>query len=185
MRKIQKFAKYHVFADVTIILAMAVIMLYAALYVKKEQRFAEDVEEFNSNSYLIFLGTAVYTFEGVGIVLPIKDTCQNPQDYHKIVMAVMFFLVTIFIMFGLFNYFAYGASMLMEAPLITKLLPSGSLPVEVVMILFIINLFITYPLVIHPANIIIENTLYSGIPQSSIRKWLKNINRAVLVAITI
>jgi solute carrier family 36 (proton-coupled amino acid transporter) len=185
VRKIQKFAKYHLFADVTIIAAMGLIIIYAGMHSWKERKFSDDIVMFNPHNYLIFLGTAIYTFEGIGIVLPVKDTCKNPQDYPKILTTMMVFLIVIFIIFGLFNYFSYGAAALSTAPLITRLLPTGSLPVEIILLLFIVNLFISYPLVIHPANMILEGALYSKMPQSKIRKWLKNSNRAILTAITI
>lgn len=89
------------------------------------------------------------------------------------------------VFFGSFNYFAYGSQKLSDAKLITKLLPRDSILVQIIQILFIINLFISYPLVIHPSNIILEGYLYGHLQQSQKRKVLKNLNRTVLVAFTL
>ena len=43
----------------------------------------------------------------------------------------------------------------------------------------------SYPLVIYPANIIIEHHAYKNMEQSNIRKWMKNSSRAILVAFTL
>lgn len=94
-------------------------------------------------------------------------------------------IMCIYVAFGGFNYFVYGGELLKDAPLITKLMPSGSIPMEVVMILFIINIFISYPLVIHPTNIVIESYIFKEMKQSKTRKWLKNVSRTAVVATTV
>jgi solute carrier family 36 (proton-coupled amino acid transporter) len=50
--------------------------------------------------------------------------------------------------------------------------------------LFIVNFLITYPLIIYPANIIVEHYIYEGVERTPKRKWLKNTNRAILVLFT-
>ena len=51
--------------------------------------------------------------------------------------------------------------------------------------MFIVNLFISYPLVIYPSNIIIEHYLYDKMARTEKIKWLKNLNRAWIVAFTL
>lgn len=185
VRKIQKFARYHVFADIALLITLVVVVVYAVANVAQKGSFATDVEMINKNNYLIFLGTSIYSFEGAGIVLPIRDVCKYPKDYPKVLLCVMGFLSVLFISFGLFCYVSFGAEELKSAPLVTKLLPSDSILIMVIMVLFMIHLFISYPLTVHPANIIIEFFLYSEMKQSSSRKWLKNTTRTVLVIFTV
>ena len=47
------------------------------------------------------------------------------------------------------------------------------------------NLLITYPLQLHPANMVLEGAVFKGVPKSRKRTWLKNALRTVLVAVTI
>lgn len=54
-----------------------------------------------------------------------------------------------------------------------------------IIILFCIQLMFTYPLVLYPANIIVESVLYRGWPKSKKRQWSKNLTRTILVAITV
>lgn len=91
----------------------------------------------------------------------------------------------ILIGFGLVNYMAYSDEELSQAKLITRLLPSSNPIVQAVELLFMVNLFISYPLIIHPANMIIERNLYKNMGQTTLRKWLKNWNRTLLVALTL
>jgi proton-coupled amino acid transporter len=185
VRRIQKFAKFHVFADVAIGVTVLVIVVYTFFFYTQQGELSRDVVRINYDNYLVFFGTSIYVFEGIGIVLPVKDSVQNPERYKYILTGMMFFLVVILIAFGLFNYLVYGAEMLKDAPLITRILPAGKYPIEGAMLLFIVNLFITFPLVIHPANMVIESYLYKGMKQSMTRKWVKNFTRTLLVAITI
>lgn len=73
VRKLQKFARFHVFADFTVLTALFVILCYTCVYYGDAGGFSHDIEPFNDSNFLIFVGTAVYAFEGVGIVLPVKD----------------------------------------------------------------------------------------------------------------
>ena len=52
-------------------------------------------------------------------------------------------------------------------------------------ILFSFNLFFSYPLVLYPAHIVIENIIYDGWEKSKKRQWSKNVSRTVLVGLTI
>ena len=53
------------------------------------------------------------------------------------------------------------------------------------MFLYCINLFITYPLAIHPANMVIEGYMFRGWKKSRKRTWCKNLYRTCLVIFTI
>ena len=41
------------------------------------------------------------------------------------------------------------------------------------------------PLVIYPANIVIESYIYAGMPKSKKRQLLKNITRSIMILFTI
>ena len=184
VRRLQYFAKYHLLADIAIITTIFIIIIYTGLELYKEKKFAEDITPFNSDTYLIFMGTAIYAFEGVGIVLPIKDIAKNQEDFPKVLVLVITVVFLFLSSFGWFWYFVYG-SQLANAPWITKLLPSGSIPLQIGLIFFMGNVIISYPLVIHPANMISESYIFRWMQQSTLRKWLKNINRTIIVGVTV
>ena len=89
VRKLQYFARYHLLGDIAVITTLIIIMIYTGIYMYQEKHFAEDITPFNRDTYLIFTGTAIFAFEGVGIVLPIKDVAKYPQDYPMVVMSVI------------------------------------------------------------------------------------------------
>ena len=69
--------------------------------------------------------------------------------------------------------------------MVTQILSAGDIAILIVNVLWIINIIITYPLVLHPANIIIESYLYKGWPKSFKRQWMKNSTRTLLVTFTV
>jgi amino acid permease len=96
----------------------------------------------------------------------------------------MLTVVTLSVGFGEITLMAYGKK-LESTPLITSQLPNGNAWVWTVKILFCFNLIFSYPLVIYPANTIIEGYLYRGMPKSRKRQMLKNITRSIMVLFTV
>lgn len=129
------------------------------------------------------IGFSVYSYEGIGIILPILDLTEKPQHYPKILLAVLTTVMVSYIGFGEFCLFTYGTAL--KEPIITSNLPRGSVFIYLIKIGFCFNLFITYPLVIYPANMIIETYVYAGMVKSKKRQWLKNLTRAIMVIFTI
>ena len=131
---------------------------------------------FNSALWAVSIGFAVYSFEGIGIVLPVKEICAVPAQYEKILLAVILCVTLLYSFFGEFMIFAYGENPNVAnsfastgSPLITDSLPPSNPWVWVVKILFCFNLIFSYPLVIFPANMVIESYLYAGWPKSKKR----------------
>lgn len=112
------------------------------------------------------IGSAVYSYEGIGVVLPLLEVTEKPELYPKILFYVLLTVMILYVGFGEFCLFVYGS--LIEKPLITANLPSGPV-VWVIKIFFSINLIFTYPLQLHPASVIIESYIYGDMPKSSKR----------------
>mmetsp|Transcript_9904 Transcript_9904/g.11123 ORF Transcript_9904/g.11123 Transcript_9904/m.11123 type:complete len:228 (-) Transcript_9904:3-686(-) len=146
---------------------------------------ADDTELINTTTFLSFIGLAAYTFEGIGIIIPVMETTSRPDLYPYIVIFVIVSLTGFYMFFGNFTYFIYGKTALETHPLITDILPNDKIPVNLIGAIWIINLIFTYPLVLHPANMVIESYLYKGWRKSPKRMWMKNLTRTLLVIFTI
>ena len=184
VRKIEKFAIFHVVADISIVIGLTVITIYASIELK-DHGFSDDEELINPKTFLSFLGLAAYTFEGIGIIIPVMETTSRPDLYPMIVILVIVIITAVYIFFGNYCYFIYGSHKLGEHPLITSLLDAKQIPVVLVDLIWIVNLIFTYPLVLHPASMVIESYLFRDMPKSSKRTWLKNLCRTLLVGFTV
>lgn len=167
VRKITVFAKFHLFGDIMIILAIVVVMIDATISVTSNGwNPSPQLAWINTSLWPNAIGFAVYSFEGVGVILPIYDITENKQEYYKLVLIVCACITVMYVIFGEFCVFTYSGNLsFMTDPLITGSMPDG--PVSwVVKILFMFNLLASYPLVIYPANMVVESYLYSGWPKS-------------------
>lgn len=88
---------------------------------------------------------------------------RTNKKYFKILAAVMFVVLLIFLMFGFFNYAVYGEEAMLKAPLVTLALPRGQLIIELAVLLYILNIIISFPLIIFPANKVIESYLFGEV----------------------
>lgn len=108
----------------------------------------------------------------------------DKDGYYKLLVKVLIFICILFLVFSEFCIFSFGAVKIGDEPLITEALPSTPF-VWVIEILFCLNLVFSYPLVIYPANIVIESYIYSGWPKSKKRQLSKNITRSLMIIFTI
>jgi proton-coupled amino acid transporter len=181
VRKIEIFAATHVFADLMILLALIILVVYGSINLSKNGRNT-GVPFINEKTFTDAIGFSVYAFEGIGMILPVQDITKNPDGYKSIVIAVILTVCTVYVTFGYFCVNAWGDQM--TTPLITDELPSGWVT-YIILLLFSLNLVFSYPLVLYPAHIIIENIIYAGWPKSRKRQMLKNNSRTLLVFFTV
>ena len=57
------------------------------------------------------IGFAVYTYEGIGVILPVYEICAVPEKYTQITFAVMTTVFVSYVAFGEFTYFIYGSKL--------------------------------------------------------------------------
>ena len=182
VRKIEKFAFFHIFADVAIMIGVTVILVFT--FIELDKNGTEETELINKKTFLSFVGLAAYTFEGIGIIIPVMETTSRPDLYPMILTIVIAFITVFYLFVGNLCYFVWDGKHL-EAPLITDKLDGRNPAVIIVDVIWIINLIFTYPLVLHPGNIVIESYVYAKMGPSIKRTWLKNISRTILVAFTV
>jgi len=181
VRKIEKFSVTHIFADALILITTIIILVYASVHLK-DNGWGNNVMALNTATWLDMVGSAVYSYEGIGDVLPLLEVTEKPEQYPRILLYVLLTVMLLYVSFGEYCLFIYGDAL--QTPLITDNLPKNVI-VYLIKIFFSINLVFTYPLQLHPASIIIESYLYRGMVKSKRRQWLKNLSRTLLVLFTV
>jgi len=91
----------------------------------------------------------------------------------------------IYFLFGILNYLVYSDTALNLAPLITNALNECSVAVDVIVIIYLFSIMISYILNIYPSNQIIESYIYKNLPEGKWKFWLTNLTRTLLVAVTV
>lgn len=71
VRKIEIFAKTHVFADLMILLTVTFVVVYGCYALAEEGSRIKEVPFINSKTWADAIGFSVYSYEGIGVVLPV------------------------------------------------------------------------------------------------------------------
>lgn len=180
MRDISKLAFTALIADVLILLGLIYLYYYDFFTIISQGGLA-DVVAFNKKDWTLFIGTAIFTFEGIGLIIPIQESMKDPRKFPKVLGLVMVIITTIFLSMGALSYGAYGSKT--ETVVILNM-PQDSKLVNAVQLMYSIAILLSTPLQIFPAIRITETELFtrSGKYNPYI-KWQKNVFRFFVVAL--
>eukprot|EP00929_Paragymnodinium_shiwhaense_P057687 TRINITY_DN28885_c0_g1_i1.p1 TRINITY_DN28885_c0_g1~~TRINITY_DN28885_c0_g1_i1.p1 ORF type:complete len:554 (-),score=66.77 TRINITY_DN28885_c0_g1_i1:97-1758(-) len=110
---------------------------------------------FAPNTYLLVIGTAAYTFEGIGLVVPIYAS-TSPElrpAFKSIVAWTLSGICFFYICFAFLVYLAFTDE---TRTIVLLNLPAGSPTKSAAQILFSISISMTYPLMMYPVTGILE-----------------------------
>lgn len=172
-RDINKLSFTAFIADVFIVLGLGYLFYYDVLTLDKFG--LADIILFNKNDWTLFIGTAIFTFEGIGLIIPIQESMAEPKKFPKVMFVVMIIITLLFTIMGAISYAAYGSK---TETVVLLNLPQNSKMVNGVQFLYSMAIMLSTPLQIFPAIKILENGLFarSGKYNPYI-KWQKNIFR--------
>ena len=176
IRNIEKLGLTALIADGFILLGLIYLYFYDVTTLVKQG--VADIVPFNSH-WTLFLGTAIFTFEGIGLVLPIQESMKKPSNFPSVLAIVMVIITTIFVSMGALSYATFGSS---TRTVVLLNLPQDDKFVNAVQLLYSIAILLSTPLQLFPAIRIMETELFtrSGKYNKWI-KWEKNAFRFVLV----
>eukprot|EP00835_Amoeboradix_gromovi_P000801 NODE_30_length_32972_cov_0.541052.p4 type:complete len:567 gc:universal NODE_30_length_32972_cov_0.541052:3656-5356(+) len=131
----------------------------------------------------LFLGTAVYTFEGVGLIIPISQSMAEPLKMPKVLSLCMFTVSVVYTFVGAVSYMSFGEKT--ETIILLNLKATPML--SVIQMLYVLAIILSLPLQLFPALRILEQGIfppevYNG-KHNVFHKWQKNIFRIGLVSI--
>lgn len=81
VRRIEKLAFSYLIADFLIFITAITIIVYSILHIRDKgfDKWGEGVDAINESTWLTMIGSAIYSFEGIGVVLPIMEVTANPK----------------------------------------------------------------------------------------------------------
>ncbi|KAI1853623.1 hypothetical protein JX266_001607 [Neoarthrinium moseri] len=176
-RDIGKLGFTALIADAFIVIGLAYLLYYDILTLNDNG--VADIIYFNKKDWTLFIGTAIFTFEGIGLIIPIQESMKDPAKFPKVMFIVMIIITTLFIGMGAVSYAAYGSK---TETVVLLNLPQDNKFVNSVQFLYSVAILLSTPLQIFPAIKITENALFtqSGKYNPYI-KWQKNGFRFLVV----
>ncbi|UZJ53153.1 hypothetical protein CBS101457_002473 [Exobasidium rhododendri] len=156
IRKIAKLSSTALIADVFILLGIIYLFSYEIKQVATHGM--ADVVQFNSKSFPLFIGTAVFTFEGIGLVIPITESMKEPERFPAALSGVMVFVMILFATSGSLSYMAFGSKV---QTVVISNLPQTWKFVQAMQFLYSVAILLSTPLQLFPAVSILERGLFS------------------------
>ncbi|XP_055498640.1 proton-coupled amino acid transporter 1 [Leucoraja erinacea] len=130
-------------------------------------------------SFAMFFGTAIFAFEGIGVVLPLENKMQKPHQFPAILYSAIAIVTILYVSIGVLGYTCFGEEIKGS---VTLNLPPCWL-YQSVKILYSFGIFITYAVQFFVAAEILVPLAVIRVPEH----WKLFVNlatRAALVTLT-
>jgi proton-coupled amino acid transporter len=150
IRSLQVLAPFSLLAIVLILAGLATVVLASA----DKIGLGKGVEPYVPDTLPVFIGMAIYSFEGIGLAVPIQNSMRQPEHFPFVWILASLIIAFVYVGFGALGYSCYGA----EVPgIITMVLPDNLLSF-VVKLGLCVSLLFTYPLAMFPIFEIVEES---------------------------
>ncbi|KAJ3190391.1 neutral amino acid transporter [Gaertneriomyces sp. JEL0708] len=179
VRRIKHFSITSLIADVFILLGLAYI-LYYDIFTVSTRGPATDMVWFNSQSFPLFVGTAMFAFEGICLILPIGESMKRPDRFPAVLGFSTIIIGIIFISVGGMGYLTFGSKV---ETIVFLNLPTG-VHTQALQFFYAIAIMLSFPLTVYPSIRITEHGIFglADGKHSQLVKWQKNMYRLCLVS---
>lgn len=182
IRNISKLGPTALLADVFILIGVVYIWQYDITSLS-QYGMNESVKLFNPSTFPLTIGSAIFTFEGIGLILPIQSSMKQPEHFSKLLYLIMFLITCVFTSIGALCYATFGEFTKIQ---IISNFPQDSPLVNAVQFLYSLAVLAGNPVQLFPAIRIVETSLFGEKAtgkRSAAIKWKKNMLRAAAMTL--
>lgn len=143
IRNLKYLAPFSSIANLCMVVGIAITLYFATqdLPPVSDRRYVADW-----NQLPLFFGTALYAFEGIGLVLPLQNEMKNPKQFKRplgVLNVGMVFVIILYIVMGFISYLKYGENVLGS---VTLNLDKGNVLSQSVKIIISVGILLSYAL---------------------------------------
>uniref|UniRef100_A0A2A4IXC9 Amino acid transporter transmembrane domain-containing protein n=1 Tax=Heliothis virescens TaxID=7102 RepID=A0A2A4IXC9_HELVI len=153
-------------------------------YILQDLPATNTVDAFSSWHQLpLYFGTAIYAFEGIGVILPLENNMKTPEDFggwNGVLNTGMVIVAALYTAIGFFGYLKYGDNVLGS---ITLNLPN-TLLAQSVRAVMAASIFLSYGLQFYVPMNIVWPYMKSKLTSEQALKHGEAVTRFVLISIT-
>ncbi|WYZ33904.1 hypothetical protein EsH8_I_000180 [Colletotrichum jinshuiense] len=183
IRNISKLGPAALIADVFIVVGVGYIWWYD-ISALATRGMDPTVKLFNPSSYTLTIGASIFTFEGIGLIIPIQASMKKPEHFEPLLAGVMLLITCVFTSVGALCYATFGDRTKIE---IIDNYPQDSRLVNAVQFMYALAVLVGNPVQLFPAMRILEGKIfgYRSGKKDLLTKWKKNAFRTALVGVCI
>lgn len=160
IRNVSKLSIPSLFANFCIMLGLAIILVFflkELIFVLNLKPANGIIYGINWDHWSLFIGTAIFAFEGIGLLIPVQESMKNPKDFPKVLALVIVTVTIMFILMATLGYVVFGSDV---QTVILLNLPQDSIFVNMIQLLYSMAIMLSTPLQLFPAIKIIEDKLF-------------------------
>ena len=174
VRELQYFSFGYILGCLMIVFTAIVVSTYCVKGIMEDGPMNDGFRAVNPKNFWYMIGFSFYSFEGIGVVMPVMEQTKNPENFSKILTAALITLAVIFTFFATLCYYYFGDNV--ENIVIYSF--EHDWFINLTELAFCVNLICTYPLAIYAVNQSIEDFIFEKTEKESFReKWLRNLSR--------
>lgn len=195
IRNLDTLIPFSTIANLCLFFGVGVILYYMFyLFVEKEAKVYDESEvvavRTSGMALPFFFANALYTYEGVGMILPLENKMKEPKNFPRVLCYAMIFVTVIYVVIGTLGYLAFGNDI---DDSITLNLPNGkhldSIIYHIAKLYLSYAVFVTYALVIYVPLDFMEPPLFKRLKINKTRQpkrafLFQIVFRSILVLIT-
>lgn len=135
----------------------------------------------NESEFSLFIGTAIFAFEGIGLIIPVQDSMRHPEKFPLVLGMVIITITILMISIATIGYLAYGEDI---QTVILLNLPQTNFFVNLIQFFYSLAILLSTPLQLFPAIGIIEKRIFKRSKSGKFNtkvKWFKNFFRTIFV----
>ena len=112
----------------------------------------DTIHKANASGMLHVIAIAIYSMEGVGLILSLKTSCKRPQDFSFLLIATLTVISLFMVVFGSAGYWAFGVAT--DAPITLNMASHWSSTFAICALC--LGLYLTFPVMMFPIWNIVE-----------------------------
>lgn len=166
-RKIGKLGVTALIADLFIFLGLLYIYFESSYHLAVNG--IAETSLFKPDTWPVFIGTAVFAYEGIGLLIPIQESMSHPEKFDSILFAVIVITTIVFVTLPSLAYLSFGEKV-KTVILMNFRQNAASFTIQ---LLYTIAILLSAPIQLFPAIKIVERYLF----HKDRKKWTKKIRR--------
>lgn len=174
-RDMKKLSPFSLVADFANLMGLSCVLLQDFEY----NTHSDTIKAVDLAGFVYVTSVCVYSLEGVGLILPLENSCANREGFPKLLKQVILGITMLMAFFGSCGYIAFGDATI--APISLNLQGQSASFVKLALCL---ALYLTYPIMMFPVSDVLENIFLSDACKPPSSYYPSRIFRLSIVFVT-